>query len=107
LLQGLYERGLKGEEVAPALYRQQDLLMFWSHEPVAPWQTPRWLAQMRLQLRPNAYLRMIENRFVSGETNFAPVEWWDRAAVSQPVATDRDLRVFSASTPHSVTIRPQ
>jgi hypothetical protein len=94
LLEGLYQRGLKGDQVAPALYSQQDLLMFWSHEPVAPWQSLRWLAQMRLQLRPNAYLRMIENRFVSGETSFAPIEWWDRAAMSQPVATDREMRTF-------------
>jgi hypothetical protein len=89
LLEGLYARGLKGDEVAPALYRSEDLLMFWSHQPVAPWQTPRWLAQMRLQLRPMAYLRMIENRFVIGEELFAPVEWWDRVAVGQMVASDR------------------
>ena len=38
-------------------------LMAWHHRPVAPWQTTDWLEQMREQLRPNVYLRMIENRF--------------------------------------------
>jgi hypothetical protein len=28
----------------------------------APWQTDEWRVQMREQLRPNAYLRLIENR---------------------------------------------
>jgi len=37
LLEALYKRGLRGEEVAPSLYRQPGLLMLWSHEPVAPW----------------------------------------------------------------------
>jgi hypothetical protein len=38
------------------------MLMFWSHEFVAPWQTDAWREQMRATLRPNAYLRLIENR---------------------------------------------
>ena len=29
-----------------------------------------WIAEMRRRLRPNQFLRMIENRFVSGETTF-------------------------------------
>jgi hypothetical protein len=78
LLEGLYKRGLTGEEIAPNLYRQPGLLVAWHHEPVAPWQTPEWLTQMRAQLRPNAFLRMIENRFVSSESTFIPLEWWDK-----------------------------
>lgn len=65
LLEGLYNRGLQGEQIAPCLYRQPGLLMYWTHEPVAPWQTPEWIEQMRGQLRPNAFLRLIENRWVS------------------------------------------
>jgi hypothetical protein len=67
LLWELYQRGLRGDQQARDLHRQAGMLMFWTHQPVAPWQTPTWLDQMRAQLRPNAYLRMIENRFVSGE----------------------------------------
>ena len=39
LLEGLYRRGLEGEEIAPSLYRSPGLLMAWHHEPIAPWQT--------------------------------------------------------------------
>jgi phage terminase large subunit-like protein len=77
LLESLYKRGLAGEEIAPALYRDGGLLMFWSHEPVAPWQDDRWLEQMRGQLRPNAYLRLIENRWVTSESTFVDMAWWD------------------------------
>ncbi len=96
VLEALYKRGLQGELIAPSLYRQPGLLMFWSHEPVAPWQTPDWLTQMRTQLRPNAYLRMIENRFVTSETAFVDPIWWavceDPAA--HPVVLDRNLPVW-------------
>src|SRR5690349_1424454 len=78
------------------LYRQPGMLMFWSHEPVAPWQTPEWLGQMREQLRPNAYLRMIENRFVTSESTFVDPTWWAEceAAEAYPKFSDRALPVW-------------
>jgi phage terminase large subunit-like protein len=96
LLEALYKRGLKGEEIAPGLYAQPGMLMAWHHEPVAPWQTPEWLQQMREQLRPNAYLRMIENRFVSSESTFVDMGWWDACTDSdaRPVVADSSLPVF-------------
>ena len=96
LLGKLYARGLRGAEVAPALRQQDGLLMFWSHVPVAPWQTPAWLAQMRAQLRPNAYARMIENRFVSSESGFVDPAWWAACeqAELRPVVADRTLPVW-------------
>ena len=93
LLEDLYERGLKGHQAAPGLYRQPGMLMFWSHEPVAPWQTEEWLDQMRQQLRKSAYLRMIENRFTAGESEFIPIAWWDRAATGAPIVLDRSADV--------------
>jgi hypothetical protein len=44
LLEGLYRRGLEGEEISPDLSRGDGLLMYWTHRPVAPWQDQRWLA---------------------------------------------------------------
>jgi hypothetical protein len=77
LLEGLYKRGLGGEQVELDLYRAGGLLMLWSHHFTAPWQTDDWREQMREQLRPNAYLRMIENRWVSSDSTFVEMEWWD------------------------------
>jgi phage terminase large subunit-like protein len=87
LLEGIYKRGMAGEPIGPSLHRNGGLLMAWHTKPVAPWQTAEWLAQMREQHRPNAYLRQIENQWVTTEESFVPVEWWDRAV--DPAATPR------------------
>jgi phage terminase large subunit-like protein len=96
LLEGLYKRGRQGEQIAPNLYRNGGLLMFWSHEPVAPWQTQRWLDQMREQHRPNAYLRQIENRWVTSESSFVEMEDWDACvdAEARPLLADPALSVW-------------
>ena len=78
LLHELYKRGVQQQQVAPDLYAGDGMLMFWAHTPVAPWQTEAWLAEMRKALRPNQYLRMIENHFVSSESSFIDMAAWDR-----------------------------
>jgi hypothetical protein len=70
LLQELYNRGYSQRVVGQDLYAGDGLLMFWSHQPIAPWQDKQWLRQMRSSLRPNQYLRMIENRFTSTDDMF-------------------------------------
>jgi phage terminase large subunit-like protein len=96
LLEELYKRGLALPEVGPDLRAGDGLLMFWAHGPVAPWQTDAWLAEMRRSLRPNAYLRMIENRFVSTESSFVDMDWWDACvdAEAAPVVADKKLPVW-------------
>ena len=78
------------------LYAQPGLLMFWSHDCLAPWQTQEWVEQMRKQLRPNAFLRHVENRFVTSESNFVPIEWWNACvdAELRPELTDPHLAVW-------------
>ena len=85
LLWDLHKRGLAQPLVGKDLHAGNGLLMAWHNEPVAPWQTPEWIEQMRGQMRPNAFLRMIENRFVSSESAFVDLDWWD--ACVDPNAT--------------------
>jgi phage terminase large subunit-like protein len=96
LLEELYKRGVVGEQIGPSLYRRGRLLMFWSHEPVAPWQTRTWLDEMRETQRLNAYLRMIENRWVTSESNFVEIEWWDDCVDPKlsPALADLELPVW-------------
>ena len=70
MLETLYHRGLTGEHLDPELevYRADDLLMFWSHTARQPWQTEAYYAEQRRSLRPNTYLRLHENRWVSAES---------------------------------------
>ncbi|MGO9682381.1 MAG: terminase TerL endonuclease subunit [Beijerinckiaceae bacterium] len=96
LLEALHKRGLKGKEVEPDLYMGSGMLCFWTHRHTAPWQTPEWRAQMREQLRPNAYLRLIENRWVTTDSTFVEMEWWDRCVDPEatPLLADRQLSVW-------------
>jgi phage terminase large subunit-like protein len=95
LLEKLYQRGLIGKESAADLYEQAGMLMYWTHRPPAPWQTPEWLDQMRQQLRPSAYSRMIENQFVGNTAEFIATADWDRCVVpdARPVLAHPQLRV--------------
>jgi phage terminase large subunit-like protein len=108
LLEELYKRGLTQPEIAPNLHGGDGLLLFWSHEPVAPWQTEAWLAEMRRSLRPNQYLRMIENRFVTDESTFIDVHAWDRCVDPRigSVPARRSLPIYvgvDASVKHDST----
>jgi phage terminase large subunit-like protein len=78
LLEELYRRGGKQPQVGPNLYAGDGILMFWTHDPVAPWQTEAWRAEMRRSLRLNQFLRMIENRFVTTEEAFVELSAWDK-----------------------------
>jgi phage terminase large subunit-like protein len=96
LLEGLHKRGLKGEEVAADLYEQPGMLMFWTHKFTALWQTDEWREQMRQQLRANAFLRLIENKWVSSDSTFVEMEWFDRCvdATATPLLSDTALSVW-------------
>ena len=96
LLQEMYERGLKLPQVGTDLYAGDGFLMFWSHVPIAPWQNERWIADMRRSLRPNQFLRMIENKFVTTESSFVDLAWWDACVDPQltPVVADLELPIW-------------
>ena len=91
LLEQLLKRGTAQPLVDKDLHAGDGILCFLTHEPIAPWQTDSWLAQMRQQLRVNAYVRMIENKFVSSETTFVDPEWFDRCVdpTARPVMFDK------------------
>jgi phage terminase large subunit-like protein len=108
LLEEIYNHGLKQPSVGDSLYAGDGLLMAWHHKPIAPWQTQAWLDQMRRQLRPNAFLRMIECRFVSSESTFVDMDWYDRCVNPEaaPVVADPNLPVWigvDASVKHDST----
>jgi hypothetical protein len=77
LLRELNQRGIQLPEVGTDLRAGSGMLMHWSHTPLHHWQNEQWLAQMRRELRPNQYARMIENRFVSAESSFISPDLWD------------------------------
>ncbi len=108
LLEPLYKRGLELPLIGKDLYGGSGMLMFWTHNVVASWQDQQFLDDARRQLRPNQYLRMIENRWVSSESIFLPPSSWDRDIdpCLKPVVVDHTLPVWvgvDASVKHDST----
>ena len=93
LLEELHRRGKALPEVGPSLHAGDGLLMFWSHEPVAPWQDEAWLASMRNTLRPSAYARMVLNEFASSEAAFVDLSAWDACVLPGMVSLREDKRL--------------
>jgi hypothetical protein len=96
LLQELYERGMALPEVGTDLRAGDGMLFFWSHQPLHHWQDDKWLVQMRRELRPGQYLRMIENRFTSNEAAFIDMAEWRKCIDPNagPLVADRTLPVW-------------
>jgi phage terminase large subunit-like protein len=86
LLEEMYKKGLALPEIAPGLHAGNHMLFFWSHEPLATWQTDNWLAEMRQITRPIQYIRQFENRFVTSENSFIDLAAWDRCVDPQASA---------------------
>ena len=106
LLEDLYKRGLAQPQVGPDLRAGKGMLMFWTHEPQAPWQDQAWLDEMRRSLRPHQYSRMIENWFVASEEAFIDMAWWDACTNGRQVVADASMPVWvavDASVKHNST----
>jgi len=74
----------KGELVSelsplPCYHNGNAYFAYWDHEPRMPWQTPLYYKKQQEVLRPSAYLRLHENRWVTSNEVFFPIDWWDKA----------------------------
>jgi phage terminase large subunit-like protein len=58
-------------------------LVYWDHQPRMPWQTPEYYESQRQLLRPSAFLRLHENRWVDEVEEFITLAMW-RAACRLP-----------------------
>jgi phage terminase large subunit-like protein len=78
--------------------REAGLLVYWDHEPRMPWQIPEYYRKQRKMLRPAAYLRLHENRWVSSQSRFFTGEQWDACVdpARGPVVRDPSLSVVVA-----------
>jgi phage terminase large subunit-like protein len=108
LLLELFRRGMAQPLIGDNLHAGDGLLLAWHKTPQAVWQTEAWLAEMRRSLRPNQYLRMIENQFVTSESSFVSMAAWDRCVDPRlgPMPPTRAHPVYigcDASTKHDQT----
>lgn len=91
LLYDLYTRGVDEEETNTGkgtllkeldplpCYENNAQFTYWNHTPHMPWQSEKYYQDARESERPNAYLRLHENRWVTSRETFIPIEWWEAA----------------------------
>jgi phage terminase large subunit-like protein len=61
-------------------YSNGGLFVLWNHFPTMVWQSEAYYQEQLISERPNAYLRLHENRWTTSREVYVPVEWWDTAA---------------------------
>jgi phage terminase large subunit-like protein len=109
LLEELYAKGMAGQPVpglediddgdgGPACRAADGLFMFWSHRPRMPWQTPKYYREQKGApgFRPNAYLRLHENRWVAAESRFIDMTAYDACVDRKlrPLMPCKDRRLY-------------
>jgi len=97
-------RGERIDDELP-IYRSKEgaglnMITYWSHECLQPWQTKAWLERQRQDHiskgRVSTWLRLFENRWVSGESMFITASLWD-ACVNDtlvPAAPNKNIKVW-------------
>jgi len=58
-------------------YAINGLFLYWDHLARMSWQTPEYYQSQRTSLRPNTYLRLHENQWVSSESGLFDMDRWD------------------------------
>jgi len=77
-------------------YAKGELFLYWDHEPRMPWQTPEYYQSQKQQLRPNTYLRLHENLWVSSEVGLFNMDKWDACVDSDhsPPLSDKSIHLY-------------
>lgn len=80
LLFEIYKRGMKLKPIYEDLPVRagKSFYFYWDHQPRMPWQNKNYYEEQKQSLRPNAYIRLHENMWVTNEESFIDMEWWDR-----------------------------
>jgi hypothetical protein len=83
LLEQLYQQATRQGERIPdtiaPLYINRPARMFamWNQQGRMPWHTQQYYAQEQAVLLDNEFQRIHENKWVTSEDIFVPLEWWD------------------------------
>jgi phage terminase large subunit-like protein len=77
-------------------YAIDGMAMYWDHEARMPWQTPDYYLNQRRSLRPNTYLRLHENHWVSSESGLFDMERWDDCVDPEhfPPLPDKSIHLY-------------
>lgn len=98
LLEELYAKGKKGKRIWPLLpvWVTKSMFFYWDTKGRMPWQTPAYYAAQKEELRPIAYDRLHNNKWVNSESGLFEMEKWDACVdrKHRPPLPDKRLRLF-------------
>jgi len=77
----------------PVCRRLGKVFVFWDTVPRMPWQTSEYYDEQMATLRPNDFLRLHRNQWVTTKEEFIPIRYWDEAALK----LDGPLRYYKDS----------
>lgn len=90
----LYELWEKGQ----AKDKPKNYFFYWIHENKASWITKKYLREQRRRpgMKPNVYLRLHENRWISYESSFIDINFYDSCVQPdyRPLLVDKSKRLF-------------
>jgi len=77
-------------------YAIGNMFVYWDHHPRMPWQTVEYYRGQRQELRPTAYLRLHENRWVSSESGLFDMALWDACVdrTHRPPLPNKQIKLF-------------
>ena len=77
-------------------YAMGELFLYWDHEARMPWQTEEYYQSQWQQMRPNNFLRLHENRWVTSESGLFSMDKWDSCTDPQhrPPLPDKSIRLW-------------
>lgn len=73
----LQDRVIKLWHDLPVYEFDERMLVYWSHSPRMPWQTPAYYIDQRVNMRYSSYIRLHENRWVEAAGDFITHEMWE------------------------------
>ena len=78
------------------VYVKGELFMYWDHQARMTWQTPNYYRSQKETLRPNNYLRLHENQWVSSESGLFNMEMWDKCVDEnhRPPLPDKSVHLY-------------
>ncbi len=92
-----------GLEDLPCYYiPNSQTFVYWDHEPRMPWQTPEYYTQQQVALRPKAFQRLHQNRWVASEDVFIEPRQWDELDRCEALKEDGDNRAIVLAADGSI-----
>ena len=103
VLERLYRQGFEEGQPHPdfpdlpvRINETAGLFCYWDHEGRMPWHTPAYYAAEARLLPPQEFLRLHHNEWVSPESEFVPLEWWDQCQEELPPLKENEMLILAA-----------